>query len=364
MATVHEDQRRYAISKVPQTDYDTATDTAVPANFVQLVAMDKNMAKHSVATGDNKGEANGYEQATEEWALTHDTDRSLDVGVSSEQIGRLLLLQFGSVTTTQPDAVTAPTVYQHVFKPQDRNVSRQLPAATLIEIIGSVLNRKFPSMAAGTLSIKGDAMNRISASMGLRGSGAVVMPSGMTNAQWETIALANQHYLFNSQAKLTIADAGTLLNTIDYGSVKRLESWEFAGNNNPIADDAFRPGANKFQDANDPTSGALRSEMLFGTRDWTMNFMARLLSQSDELAALRSRKKLDALIELVGARIGVTTFNHKLSIHAPKVSYTTVDLGAKNGLITVQITPRIFFDTATNQDATVTLINETPSYLL
>lgn len=359
---LHESQRKFARSRVPQADFITATPAGVAANWKQFLRRDKNFVNHQVLTDDNREEATGVEQATEETITVHDTGVSCELAISSEEVGRDLLLAFGNVATTQPDVTNAPTVRRHVFKPMDVAVTRQLPAMSLVEIIGAGLNRLIPSLVAEGFSLKGDGVARIAETLGLAGSGEVVTPSGFANAAAIT-DLADLHFFTNSQVKLTIADAGTLSNAVDYGAVKRLESWEFNVANTLLKEEGYRPGAGRFLTANDPTSGALRSELLVGARAYTGGFLARFSSQSDELAALRSKKKLDVLIELTGARIGNTVFNHKLTIKATRASYDTVELGAKNGLMTVQIKPKFMFDAAAGVAASVELVNETVSYV-
>jgi hypothetical protein len=365
MGTFHEQQRRFGISRIPQTNYPTPSDTTSATNFVDVLAVDKNMAKFTPQVTDNKEEATGHEQPTEEYIETWESDRALDVGLSSEQAGRLLLLANGSVVTTQPNAGTAPTVYQHVFNPQDENVSRQLPVTTWIERLGGAspaIDRKFPSMCVEQFGLKGDGVTRIAANLAFVGSGLVTTPSGLSVADMETIRQAALHYFFNTQVDLTIADAGTLSNSIDYGSVKRLESWSADINNNLIKADAYRPGAALFQTSGNPTSGAIRSELLFGIREYKMGFMARLASQSDELAALLARKPLDCKIVMTGAQIGATIYNHSLTLEAPRLVYDVADLGAKNGIVTIAITAKLLFDITSGKQLTWTLINTTTSY--
>lgn len=357
---VLENERRFARSKIPQINYLTATDASVIANFKELLVSDKNLAKTETKAVDNKDESTGHQQATEEYKTVHDTSRATERRVCSEEAGRDLLLAFGSVATTQPDAANAPTVKKHKFKPMDLTLSKQLPAMTLIEVVGGAINRLLPSMIVEDYSLKGDGYDHIRQTMNLRGSGKLVEPSGIDA---EDIAeLTGLHFFTNTQVKLTIADSGTLDNDTDYGAARGLESWDFGIKWNLLAEEGYRPGAALYQMANDPDSGAIRSECLVSGYELSMSIVARLFAQSDQLAALRAKKKLDVLLEQIGAQIGATAFNHKLTVHAPKVSYDMVELGAKNGLVTVQLKPKIFFDTTSGDDATVELVNNVASY--
>lgn len=347
----HIQQRRFAIGRIPQDDYLTPN---VEAELIEFVCKDKNMANYTVATQDNMDHSTGVEQATEQWLMSHDTARQFEFDVSSEQLGRMLYLVFGAVVTTQPDDVGAPTVYQHVFSMMDAAASRQLPATSLVETLGAAVNRLFPSMVAESFGLSGDSINRITGTVGLRGSGKYVSPSGLAFPD----PLSLLHYFYNSQVTLLVDDAGVITN---YGQTKRINSWEFGATNELLADDGYRPGAALFQTA-DPASGALRSECLFGKRGFTMGYNVRLSSESEELAALRAQKLLKPTIELTGPKIGVTAFNHKLTIVGEKSPYEAVELGERNGIVTQNLRPKMLYDRDEDKIVTVTLINEVESY--
>lgn len=357
---VHEQQRRFARSKFPQANYKTATDAADPENFVEFLVSDKNLATLSTNSEDNREDSTGYEQPTEEYITDHDTARQAERAVCFEEVGRDLLLALGSVTTTQPNAGAAPTVYKHVFKRMDMSAAgRQLLAMTLIEIVGDAINRLLPSMLVESLDFKGEGTKRIRESMALRGSGKVVTPSGLTVDDIEP--LTGLHYALNSQVKLTLADAGTLANSSDFGAGGKLDSWSFGIKNALLADEGFRPGAGLYQTANDPASGAIRSECLVGLTTFMMDYQARLLAQSEQLAALRAKKQLDGKVEMIGSLIS-GAYNHKLTIHAPRLSYETVETPTSNGLYRVGIKSKIFYDLTSNKDVEIELINTVPSY--
>src|SRR4051812_2422866 len=92
----HVRQRKYARSKIPQADYQTATTVTVPANIIALPKKDKGLAKHEVHTEDNKGDALGNNHATEEYVTENEVTASHELRVCSEEIGRDLLDGFGS----------------------------------------------------------------------------------------------------------------------------------------------------------------------------------------------------------------------------------------------------------------------------
>src|SRR6185436_13845345 len=117
----HISQRKFWRSRIPQTDYVTATSVAGggAANFKQVIAKDKNLANAAPTLADNKDYATGRPQATEQWIVAHDAQRQFEYDLCFEEIGRALLLALGKVVTTQPDASGSPTVYRHTFSPMD-----------------------------------------------------------------------------------------------------------------------------------------------------------------------------------------------------------------------------------------------------
>jgi hypothetical protein len=357
----HEQERRYLRSKIPQSNFLTATPTAQANNYKEMLVRDSNIINQQVLTEDNRSESTGRFQPTDEYKTVCDTSGQKEVSVCAEEAGRDLLLAFGSVATTTPDAVNAATVRRHKFTVQDLAASKQAPAMTLIEFIGSLLNRKIPSLVVENYGLKGEGTSRLVESLGLRGSGVIVEPSGLTTA--DIVELTGLHYFTHSMVKLVIADSVALSNAEDFSAGGNyLASWSFNLKKNLLADQGYIPGAGRYLTANDPSSGAVRSELLIQNYEMSMDYQARLLATSRALAALRSKQKLDAQIDIIGPQIGATAFNYQLSIHAPRISYETVETPTNNGMFMVGIKPKIFFDSASGVDVEVTLTNEVTSY--
>lgn len=355
----HIQQRRFARSKLPQTNFQTATDVTEADDIVEYLVKDSNLAKHEVRTEDNKGDSNGHNLPTEDYVTENDTTRDVELRVCSQEIGRDLLDAFGAVAVTTPDAVNAPNARKHKFTPLDIATSKQLPARTLVEIVGTGLNRLLPSMVCETFELKGSGSGHVSASKSHRGSGKVTTPSGITAD--DIAALVNLLYFTNSMVKLTVADAGTLANGLTYGAANRLDNWAFRVKNNLLAEEGYVPGAELFQTAGDPKTGMIRSELLVESQDFEFDAFTRLATQSDQLAALRTRKQLDVALGLTGPTIG-GAIKHKLAVNAPRVRYEMVELGEKNKVVHVQLKCKIFFDPTLEYGASAELTNEVLSY--
>lgn len=356
---VHIQQRKIAISRLPQSAYGTATSAAASA-FKELLLSDQNLAQKGVRTQDNSGYSTQNDFPTEQWLLSHDVSRQFEFDLASEPAGRILRGALGSIATSQPAAGTDPTVYRHVFVPQDPNTSRQLPAYSFLEQVGSAIDCLYPSGVFESLSFRGQGIDRIKAAFGLRGSGKRTNPSGVT---WATHVseVSGHKYFFNSVCEVKIADAGALTNEVNYSSQKRIESWTLDYTNNLLAEDGYRPGSTAFQTSGDVTSGAVRSECLFGSRAIRAGFVARVDAGSDEHLALQSQSDLDFKVILTGPTIS-NSYTHKLTIAAPLTRYETVDYGQQNGIVTLQIVPKLLWDTSADNIVTFTLDNTTASY--
>lgn len=344
----HTEQRRFAIGRIPQADYVTPVPVA---NFVEFVTTDTNSTDYQVNTKNNRDHSTGRGQATDQWIESHDTNRSIDFQCSSQQIGRVLLLAFGSVITT----TVIPGVFKHVFKPMDLFVQRQLPATSLVEQIGIAINRLFPSMVAESFMLKGNEIERIMGSLGLRGSGLYKSPSLVTIED-----LVGLYFFTNSQIKMTLDDGTTLT---DVGDDLSLNTWEFGLANALIQADGYRPGARRYQDPDDEDSGAIRSECLLDKVDFNGKFNFRAYDES-HFDAIRKQKYFEWVLDLLGAKIGATIHNHQLTVKCDRIAYKTVSVAPRNNIHSLDVTPVFLHDTEAESIVEVTLINDVPSYTI
>ncbi|MGE0133039.1 MAG: hypothetical protein AB7U82_33600 [Blastocatellales bacterium] len=359
-------QRGYGMSRIPQTNYATATpgNTSAPYNYTPVLVKDQNFANYRPEARDNKGASTGSFYPTEVYTLSHDVENQKELDIDSIMIGRFLLLALGSVVTTQPDAGGNPLVYQHVFKPMDFFASLQLPATSWVERLGGGLNVLYPSNVVRRLRISGDGINRINGNVEFQGSGKRTSPSGLIfapTASYHIPPLGNFTYFTNSQLGLTVADAVTLANPVPYCADKRVESWAVEIANTLLAEDAYRPCAGDYQTPGDNTSGAIRSEELIGDQDIIEEFVVRLETSSDEYAALMTAKKLDWKITLTGPTIS-TTYKHTLEIRSELTQYQAIEIQNKNGIAVLRIVPRALYDQANNKIISFTLVNTEASY--
>lgn len=358
--SVHVNERRYAISRIPQTNYLTPTTPSASGSksHRKVIATDKNFADYIPDTGTDKGQAHGHDWATEQYILSHDASAPKNIEVSSEEIGRWLLLAFGLIATSQPDATNAPNTYKHVFSPQDANTSRQLPATSYVEQIGSAFDVLYPSCCVEKLGFKCEGKGRITADAILKASGKRTSTSGVSfsGGTVHVSVPSGLHFFYNSQSALIADDGSSPINyQCDY------EKFMFSVENQFLADDAYRPGCPQYQTANTPSSGMTRAELLFGDRNYPSSFVVRLASGGAEHAALKAQTSIAVTHTLTGDLIE-DVYSHQLIFKLFISKYKTVKLGEQNGIVTLEVTPELLYDTANSRIVQVELFNTIASY--
>lgn len=353
----HNTQRKFWRGKLNDTAYGTSRATGTAANYRQFLAKDKNLGNLQPNVQDNKEEATGYPRATEQWLINHDVTFSHDFNLCSEEIGRELYDVFGKVVTTQPDATNMPTAYQHVFSIMDLTASRQLPSRTWVEQLGSAIDRLFPGVCLAQLAMSGEGSGKLMGSGQWQGSGKEVTTSGLTG-----LDISGLHYFFQSQCTVKFDDGSTITNMAT--APNRLNSWRVEVINQLLADDGFRPGAAAFQTTNDPTTGEVRSEMLLGDQSFNIVCNVRLLSNDPLRAYLKSQTNLIWTNDIVGGVIagGDGSLSHKLAIKAYKAPFKAVQIGERNGLVSLELTINPLFDLVSGKDLVITLTNDVASY--
>jgi hypothetical protein len=95
-------------------------------------------------------------------------------------------------------------------------------------------------------------------------------------------------------------------------------------------DAGFYPGSG-FQTAGDGSSGATRGRLEFGNRQGTLRFVARFENGSTELSKLKNQTTGTATIGLT------YDANNDLQITWQKVTFSAVELGETDGIVTVAV---------------------------
>lgn len=298
MALQHMNQRRYALSRLKEAAYGVPYTAG--ADLVEFICKDRNFGNDAPVTADNKGYSTGKRGATEQWIVSHDLTVAKEFDACSEDSGTLLHSTFGGVSSSQPDAVGAPTVYKHVFSLQDLLTSRQLPPRTGLEQLLPAIDRRLVSLNVESLKFSGEGPTRLMGAVSFRGSGKKVSPSGVDFAA-DVVKALNRHYFHNSEVIFSLNDGATLTNFAT--APNRLNSWGFEIANSYLADDGFRAGDPRFQTDGDADSGETRSELLLDEQVYNPTFNVRLLSGSDLVEAITTQKQFNGLWDIVGPQI-------------------------------------------------------------
>ena len=354
----HEKQTKFWRSRLKETAYGTSPSTGTPANYKQFVSRGRVLGKLQPNVQDNADYATGHPRPTEQWLSDHDVTFSRDFDLCAQEIGRDLLDVFGKVVTTQPDATNNPTVYQHVFSTMDLSVSRQLPSRSWVEQQGSAINRLFPGVCMAQLAMAGEAQGRLVGSGGWQGSGKEVEPSGLTG-----LDITGLTYFYRSQCTVKFEASGPVITNMATAP-NRLNAWRVEILNQLLAEDGYIPGAAAFQETGNADSGEVRSEMLLGDQTFNITANVRLLSNDPLRGYLKTQTSLIFTNDILAGVIpgGDGTLNYKLSIKAYKAPFKAIDIGARNGLSSLDLQINPLYDLTAGKDLEVTLINDVASY--
>ena len=135
-----------------------------------------------------------------------------------------------------------------------------------------------------------------------------------------------------AQAEKLLPSASLTLsiNGVDYVTNKNIVSLETGWKNNLRTDSGFFPGSG-FQTAGDGSSGAIRGRLEFGNRQGNLKFVARFENGSSEYTKLKAQTTGTAVIDLQ------YDANNSLQMTWQKVSYSAVELGETDGILTVAV---------------------------
>ena len=121
------------------------------------------------------------------------------------------------------------------------------------------------------------------------------------------------------------------INGVDYVTNKNIVSLEATWKNNLRLDAGFFPGSG-FQEDGDATSGAVRGRLEVGDREPGLTFTARFEHDSPELASLEALTEGTAVISLT------YDTNNDLTLTFHRLTFSAVELGETDGIVTVQVT--------------------------
>lgn len=335
-----------------QNDYQTAKTLAANA-LRKIIVGDKNFMDVDPKVNDDAEWSHGFNNATEQWLDSFDGKVSHSMPGYIEEIFRAIKLAMGGYAVVTPAGGTVSK--EHTATPQDPNVSRQLQAVSYLEKLG-IHDILFPSVLADGFSLKGNDLGVLMLDFGLQGSGKIINPSGVTvgtHVQTPT----NLHKLFNTQVGLQVDDG---VAPVTYGCKYR--SFDLSYKNTFLSEAGYKPGCNQYQIDGDPTSGAVRSDLLFDKQESEFNFEVDMETGSGELDAVIKQKPMNIVLTATDGTIIEGAIKRMLTATMPKVYYRARKLGEGSGLMRFQISAKVFTDVATGKSLEVKVVNDVATY--
>jgi hypothetical protein len=311
-------ETKIAFGKKPQTDLVTINlDTDLwSLTKTNTALMEVTLSTETDALDIGKGD----EFATQVFKTSASTAVPLEKYSTSEFAAWLFCFGLGHATKT-----VAGTGFTYAAIPQDPSTQCiALPSFTYVEQIrtganavidraglGMVVNDFTLAMASGP----GRANCRLTANF--IGTGQVANPSG------KVIPALTPEHLLNANGTTVLT-----INGIDYHLSGDFNSLEFRWNNNVRTDSGYYPGSGTYN------GFGIRGRMEFGTRETSLNFVARAEKGSPEFNNLLSLTEGTTTITIQGALIA-TTFYHTINLSFPRTILTSHVVGDDNGIVTV-----------------------------
>jgi hypothetical protein len=301
----------------------------------------------------------GHEFATELYLLSWDTRFRRTAFLTSKLAGWAFAFHCGKVTTT-----AAGTGFSHVYEYQDHTGAgyygsgRQLPVFTIMERTTSALLRQFPSMLIAAVELTGAMNDFCRIGMDLVGSGVMhrlppgsfTFPSGPDAEEGERLR--------NTAMMFEVGETGEL---VALGC--DIRSWRFRSEYSLAEDEGYCPGSG-YLIPGDPTSGQVRDSLEFLRRAVLLEWVVRAGPDTTIFDQLEQQIEVAALITLEGGEIGAGPERHSVVINVPRLRYRTVPIGADGDIVTYSLTTVILYDYGLQNPYEVTVVNDTPEYLV
>lgn len=376
--------RIFAISKIPQTDYDTFLAPAgSPKNYEQIAKQGYDFANFTTNPVTNEGFTTATAFPTKSSIQAHDVTQSLTERMTSQAIGRRLLAMLGgySVQADTPEI----GAYTHTFTPLDPQIENDLVSYTYVEKIGEpalaadiVHDLMFPSMKveSGQLNSPSTIDNGAFLEMvtAWRGSGKM-LGSGITKQTGSGVNFYNttEHVeLDEAKAEEFFKRTSAVLSLFDednYAGTNFLPECDFRGlnfshNNNLLVNQGYQ-GCNKLQVAADYGSGAVRGSLPIGNQASELSFMllVKKAFAQDFNPYLKHREQTVFSLKLNWyGDLFVGATQHQLTFNAPRITANNVVIDSDDTLDRFNIDCNTLA-AGQVQPYSFVLVNNVPSYL-
>lgn len=228
-----------------------------------------------------------------------------------------------------------------------------------------------PNAAANTAALVAaaiDALASVTSVASGTGATAISAESGPTNFTGGAAAVTGYDFptgaageegvrLRNTAMLFELGETGDLQDTSC-----DIRSWRFRSEYSLAEDDGYCPGSGYFVDG-DPDSGQIRNRLEFLRRAVLLEFTVRASADNTYFSWLEGQTELAALITLTGTNISGANDNQVI-IDVPRLRFRTVPIGSDGDIVTYSVTTVVMYDDTMANPFEITVINETPAYLV
>lgn len=318
----------FALSSSKQTDIATAAST-----FLRFRKLNAVIHTPTYGTETDKDEiGKGTEFITQVFPTAYDIGGSIEKYGSAEFVTWAWAYGLGNVSY-------GGGIYTLV--PIDPTVTLETPYFSLVQQLNeggsSAIDELYYGCAVesvNTVFNYGPGRQSVRTTVAFNGSGKNVNPSGATIPSTPQ----TEHYMLSQSMTATI-------NGTDYVSGKTLLSGSIGWNNNRMLAQGFFPGSGTQNNA------AIRGRIEIGNRVPTFTFRARLLHTSPEYGLLISQNQNNT----TGTASLTLTYDstHTVTWTFPQITYSAVERGEDNGIVTVDVTVAPQFNVSANAPMTM-----------
>lgn len=334
--------QKVAIDVTQQTAYGTtlAVDPTKSHPF------DGSLIERPVEKTDDRDHVGkGHEFATMQENKFSDTRGSMTFLGSSWILGWAFAFANGSAIPTQLGTTSA---YDHVCKMMnidDPAVGKQLPVTTLVEELGTGVQKKYRDMLVKSLTLTGKTGEHLSCQTEVVGSG-----------HWEASSVTMPDLVTTSF--LRMADVVFSFNSIDISA--DVKDFSFKAVNEVDEGGGYFPGSGYLSAADG--SPQVRGRCLLGKRTVDLSFTALLKDDSSFEAASLANSIVPLTITATGSVIE-ETYRHKLLLEFPKVAIKGTKIGADGEFFSYNIDCTVMWDTTLGAPYKATITNDVTQYL-
>ena len=302
------------------------------------------LARRLISDADRFGKGHPYATSHRKVAETIALTRTLEL--NDLFAGWAAAFAMGRVTTTQPNPVNNPSVYDHLIRWSDLAVSKTMPFTTVHEQPWAGLARKLPDLVVASFSLSGREQDPVQLSIQMLGSGRssdVALPAPTLSAP---------AYLDNGGAVIRLGAAGA---TVDVSS--RVAEWSVAVQTNP--DEA---------NGRFPSSGLYVGRWWYGPKRTAVPELTLFVNRGDAdiLDLFRNDTAQELQINLAGALItnGQPEI-YRMDMLWPEIHFTAAEDVVIGNKVALRMTVGEdgVFQKAGSEHFQVTVTNTTASYL-